>query len=657
MRKTEKIIAIFLSICIVAMPCLTVFAADTPSEKEEVVYVNLYSYGAVKDIYTVNIFDGGEITDYGNYEDVKLLNSNDKINIDGDKITFNTDKDRVYYQGTITNTQIPWNIEISYILDGKEISADELAGKSGSLEIVFKISKNEDYTGSFYDDFALQSAFTFDTEKCKNIVCEDATFANVGNDKQLSFTILPGKGIDTKITADVTDFEMDSVSINAIPLTLNIEVDDTELKKQINKLTDATEKIDDGATEVKNGAKKLNDNSSNLSDGSKELSTGAESLKNGINEYSNGVTQIQLGLNELNSKSDTLNSGSGQMKAALLELQNALKDVNGAQSNIEKLTTASAEIQKGIDELSAGIDELEKSVSYKAYKQTMAQNGLDIDSLEAGNTEAIKSLSKQIKELKDQIALLESMGADEQQIAQLKAQVAQLEQMVLLFEGNNANIKGNEQYLDTVNENIKALSDGADKLSKSYAEFNKGINELASQLENMLYSMSQLSSAVNQLVEEYTKLDSGIEEYTKGVAQVVVGYNELAGGTGELINGSKQLNDGAGNLYSGVKEYVGGVATLYDGTTELNKGTTELKNETASIEQKTDKKINNMIDSISGSSEVKSFISDKNTNVKSVQFVIKTDAIEIPEAEEQESNQEEKLTFWQKLLKLFKIAW
>lgn len=62
-----------------------------------------------------------------------------------------------------------------------------------------------------------------------------------------------------------------------------------------------------------------------------------------------------------------------------------------------------------------------------------------------------------------------------------------------------------------------------------------------------------------------------------------------------------------------------------------------------------------MIDSISGSGEIKSFVSDKNTNVKSVQFVIKTDAIEISEAEEQESNQEEKLTFWQKLLKLFKI--
>lgn len=70
----------------------------------------------------------------------------------------------------------------------------------------------------------------------------------------------------------------------------------------------------------------------------------------------------------------------------------------------------------------------------------------------------------------------------------------------------------------------------------------------------------------------------------------------------------------------------------------FNKGTTELKNETASIEQKTDEKVNDMIDSISGSGEIKSFVSDKNTNVKSVQFVIKTDAMEISEAEEQESN-------------------
>ena len=48
-----------------------------------------------------------------------------------------------------------------------------------------------------------------------------------------------------------------------------------------------------------------------------------------------------------------------------------------------------------------------------------------------------------------------------------------------------------------------------------------------------------------------------------------------------------------------------------------------------------------------------SFVSEKNTNVESVQFVMQTDAIEVEETDEAAAAQEEKLSFWQKLLRLF----
>ena len=53
--------------------------------------------------------------------------------------------------------------------------------------------------------------------------------------------------------------------------------------------------------------------------------------------------------------------------------------------------------------------------------------------------------------------------------------------------------------------------------------------------------------------------------------------------------------------------------------------------------------------------ETGSFVSDKNTNVDSVQFVIKTDEIEKEEAEDTTEDTEESLTFIQKVLKLFGI--
>ena len=70
-------------------------------------------------------------------------------------------------------------------------------------------------------------------------------------------------------------------------------------------------------------------------------------------------------------------------------------------------------------------------------------------------------------------------------------------------------------------------------------------------------------------------------------------------------------------------------------------------------------KIDDMLSSITGDedADVTSFVSDKNNNVTSVQFVIKTAAIEIPEDGDDEDNvtDDTKTGFIDKLLALFGI--
>ena len=51
--------------------------------------------------------------------------------------------------------------------------------------------------------------------------------------------------------------------------------------------------------------------------------------------------------------------------------------------------------------------------------------------------------------------------------------------------------------------------------------------------------------------------------------------------------------------------------------------------------------------------ETASFVSEQNTNMKFVQFVIKTAAIEKAAAAADTAAEEAPLTFWQKLLRLF----
>lgn len=126
-------------------------------------------------------------------------------------------------------------------------------------------------------------------------------------------------------------------------------------------------------------------------------------------------------------------------------------------------------------------------------------------------------------------------------------------------------------------------------------------------------------------------------------------------GISELAQGSQQLLNGTGNLSSGTSELYSGVVSLCDGTDALADGNGALYDNTKDMDDQIQEQIDSILDSLGGNEgEPESFVSDKNTDVKSVQFVIKTDAIEKPDTDDTQETETETLTFWQKLINLFK---
>lgn len=605
---------------------LPAYGAASPSGKEEVVYVMTDEQGKINNINVVNIFGSGSITDYGDYSNVKMLTTNDKITQNKDKITFTTTAEKAYYQGTMKDTEIPWNINIRYFLNGKEYSASTIAGQTGSLKILFQITKNEACEKDFFDNYALQASFTLDTDQCEKIKAEGATLANVGKNKQISYTILPGKGIDTTITADVTDFEMDAVAINGIKLDLNVEIDDQELMDKVTELMDATSELNDGADTLYDGTGTLADGSSSLKDGADSLNSGAQSLDSGIVTLQNGVITMQDGLDTLNDKSGTLTAGSSQVKGALETIQAGLNGVSIDTANIQTLVDSSGKIMAGIDALSTGASELQHNLGYAQYKALMAQNGLDIDNLKAQNT----TVSGQ----------LHTLGV--------------YPDVVALLQANNAAISGTEAYLNGTAAAAGTLSTEMAGLQSSYTAFNGAIGEVALTMNNMVVSLTALKDGINQLTANYATLDSGISEYTNGVASLVNGYQQIVSGTASLASGSKELLEGSNSLTSGTQELYDGVASLYDGAGDLADGTKELNDQTSTMDTQVEDQIDTIMASIQGDeTETISFVSDKNTNINSVQFVIKTAEIKKAEVEKVTDTNTKKKSILEKFLDLF----
>ena len=650
MKNYNKIIAVAMAGAICGSTAFSSIslAATKSSEKEEVIYANLTSSGDIEKIYAVNIFEDKDIVDYGVYDTVKNMNTMDKINYSNGKVTIQNSEDKLYYQGIMKqNTEMPWTIKVRYKLDGVEYAPSELAGKSGKLEISISIKENKNCKKNFFENYALQTVVQLDTNLCENIKSDEATMANVGGLKQLTYTILPGNEKDIKITSDVTDFEMSEIQVNGINLNLGLDkdsIDTSSLTGELDKLKDAVNDLDDGANELNDGAKKLDDGAVTLTD---------------------GIKTIQEGLDQLNSKSSSLTSGSSEVLSALKTIQSSLNNVSTSSKDLKQLSSASTSIKSGIDSLVNGLKTVDSSIdtynsslkkaglnsaSELAQKNKQAISALGITSTQrklysaytSGGSQAVSAELAKLAQAGDSeaVALYKQVSAgNTDAVTQYVQAAGKLISVETLLKADASYIEGSSKLINGIDAQMSTssgqttLMSGAVSLQTNYKKFDASIQDLVSSLNNLMANMTQLKSGINKLTDNYATLDSGIKEYTSAVNKITNGYSKV---------------------YEGALDLVSGTHSLYKGTTELTDGTGEFKGETSDLDSKVDDEVDSMIDNFAGGDfEVESFVSDKNTDVDSVQFVIKTEAIKKEEVKVEEEKTEE-LNFWQKLLNLFR---
>ncbi|MCF0123963.1 MAG: hypothetical protein HUJ67_07595 [Ruminiclostridium sp.] len=656
MKHCKQLTAAALSALLLGSVAVPVGAAPLTAEKQEVIYVMTDASGCVTDMEAVNMFAGGDITDYGDYSSVKMLNTTDEILQKGDRISISSSADKVYYQGTLRSTVIPWDISIRYFLDGKELSPDRLAGKSGDLEIRFSVSKNPDCSGSFYESHALQATFLLDGDLCTDITAEGATLAHVGTDQQLSYTILPGRGVDAVIRASVTDFAMDPVTINGINLNLQVDFDSSSIMGDVSQLIQATRSLRNGASTIHNEMGRLKTGSDSLASGAANLHQGLSSLDAGIDSLQGGVSSMQSGLDRLQAQSGNLTAGSSAMKSGLKTLQDSLSGFSTPDGDLSALVSGSASVKAGLRDLTNGAATLRDSVGYSQFKAQLQKNGLNIDTLKAGNVAAIASVTALMVSLQNTASELAAIPGCESQAQQIQSQAASLKTVLTVLTGDSAALSGTELYLNALSNGAAQLYQGAATLSSSYTALDDGISTLADALSETPEKISALTEGVNTLVEKYAELDAGVNSYTNGVDSAAAGFGQISDGVSSLSEGSKPLLTGAEALQDGTEALQKGTGALYDGTSQLSGGAETLSGKTSGMSTWVQDKMDSILASISGEDvEPESFVSEKNTAVTAVQFVIKTEAIEAPEAPEVQEDEPESMSLWQKFLHLFGI--
>lgn len=569
-------------------------ASTATYRKSEVVYANLAASGKPEAVYVVNRFDvtgAGSIADYGDYTAVQNLTNRTDLKRQGNATVFEAGEGAFFYQGDAARTALPWSVSLEYKLDGKTVSADQLAGASGALSIRVGTARNDAVPPAFYDSFMMQITFTLPGAAASDVTAEGATVASAGQDTTVAFTVLPGHNGNFELKAQVKDFHMAGAQIAALPYSSVIEMPDT--------------------SGMADGMTSLSDAVSQLAAGASSLASGASALSSGVQELSSGTTSFGQGLAQLDSSSGALVGASSQIKTAFDAMSAVLSKIDPAQ--LEQLK----QLPYAIDQIADGLEAVARQTHAVQQEYAQAMTALDgaIGGLlaNAPTQDQIDSLKEYVKDDPSQAETVQKLLSVREAAQAVKA----------------AYVEGKPAFDDADN----ALSASAAALDQQVTAL-RAIGKLleAAVADGRIDQLVQAVEGLSQLSASYGQFHDGLVQYTSGVSALAASYGNLESGTSSLAGGASRLSGGAGSLSGGLGQLNATTITLPETMRKQ-------------IEEMTAEFDFPKFDPVS-------FVSSDNKNVAAVQFVMSTAAIEKPEASQEEELKAEP-TLWDRFLALF----
>lgn len=397
---------------------------DNDADKDESVYLISDANGNVNKTIVVDHLKNKDkkdtLEDASNLSDIENVKGKEKFTQSGDKLTWQAGGKDIYYQGTATE-EPPVTQKVTYYLDGKEISPEDLAGKSGKVKIRFDYTNTTSYTETVNGEkqtvsvpFAAVTGLVLG-DGFENIEVTNGKAEVSDSSSVVLGYALPGLkdslGIKDgdldgdvnipeymEMTADVKNFSMPAAMtfvVNASDYVSTDGIDTSDLDDMINDLKDASTQLQDGSKTLAGGTDTLADGLSTLQSKLGTFASGVGTLQSGLKAYTDGVSTLSGGLNTLGnstgalvSGADKLNSGAGQLASGSATLKDGLKTYTDGANGLAK----------GASDLDAGIGTLAEKSGTLVDGATKLNDGASQLSASASSiNEGIKSLDTGLK--------------------------------------------------------------------------------------------------------------------------------------------------------------------------------------------------------------------------------------------------------------------
>lgn len=608
---------------------------DGSLSKNETVYVMANPDGSVDHVivsdWLKNAGKEAKLSDVSELKNIENVKGEETFSQDGNSLTWNTDGNDIYYQGT-TDKSLPVSVNLTYELNGKPVNPQNLSGKSG------KLTMTGTYTAQGDLPFTMITALMLPAEHFRNVELENGKLVSDAKTNIAVCLGFPGlnEALDVDkeridfpssftLTADVTDFQMGpTMTIASCGLLNDMELDDfdgmDDLQDALDDLSDASRKLVDGSGELKDGIDTLQsktgefkDGVNTLNDGLNQLANGTGTLKDGVHAYTDGANTLTSGVRQYVDGADKVASGAKEYAAGTQELASNVKDylagTQKAADGVNQLNSALSGVEisdqtiQTLQNLAASADQIDAqtlselqnggaalSNGISAYNNALKQN---LDTYVNGAVTQI--LSDPAYDGLNDVQKGAIQNAVAQALAGVEAQVidgeqggaglkASADQMDAKLKGLSGQLSSMKSGMDSVKP-LLSLLPSMKTLPGAVAQIKSGMDQLTSNnqalsdgADLLMKKGTELASGADALTGKSGELKSGADTLSGKSEELRNGVNSLQDASGKLKDGGKTLSDGTKALTDGIKELDDGALTLADGMKEFDKdGIQELK--------------------------------------------------------------------------------
>ena len=454
---------------------------ETDPDKAETVRIKADRYGNKKEVTVETtlkaVKEGDTIEDFTTLTDIKNKEGDEEYTLseDGTIIWQNKGSD-IKYRGK-TDKELPITVKVTYYLEGKQVTAEEIAGKAGNVKIRFDYQNNT--AGYFTEDgvktkgtvpFAAISAVFLDGEKFADVEVENGKSVKADGDIVAMGYALPGlsRGLNLKGYEATKEIDLpEYVEISAYTTDFQIEYTATVFTNGLFE-------------DVKNSdLKDIDDLRSDLDD----MQQGVDKMSDAGGKLSDGFGEFKKYLKEYSDNVDTLSKWSGSVVEAL---------------------SASRGLEAGLTDLSRNVTALNGEIS-----------ALDIPSLDRESQNAVNDISAQLPVLKTNIDNLNS------KIAALTTFKAELENRVNTLNG----IGYDDTKTAVKNAFSSAIGDSVDERTKqrilNAVDYDACLADIKTQIRD-------LQTMFNDVLQKYPReIDTDLRNMQTAVDRIKSAYEKL----------------------------------------------------------------------------------------------------------------------------------